>query len=524
MTDELNKVAQESAKGGFFLITGSLFSTVIGAIGSIIAARILGADLYGLYVLSLVTPQLIFLFTDLGINQGLTKFAASLRAKGQVVQVAKIVKYGMVTKAIIGFALFLVTFALADFLAVALHNRPELGIYIRIASFSILFQVILATSSSVYVGLDKTEYSALADNIQATSKAVITVALVLAGFSVFGTVVGVVLSYVIGGVISLIILISMLEKYTSQGNDNLTFTQSIKTLTTYGIPLYISALFSGFVLPYQNLILGLFTTNTVIGNYQAAVNFITLITFISVPITIILLPAFSKLDSSTGDKVRTFFLFANKYTTLLIVPIATLLMTFSNEIVYVIYGSTYDSAAHLLSVYCIIYLLVGLGYLTLSSMFNGLGETRTTFKISLITFLLLVPLSPFFASILGGVGVIMASIIANMCGTFYGMYVAKRNFKIRFDTKSILKIYIIAAISTSPAIALLQLSPLPKLVNVLAGGIVYLATYLTLTPLTRIIGKSELKTISQITHKIKPLSPVLKLLLKYEEKILNLQR
>ena len=60
MSDELTKVAEDSARGGFFLISGTAIATVIMAIASILIARFLGPELYGQYALILVIPQLLF--------------------------------------------------------------------------------------------------------------------------------------------------------------------------------------------------------------------------------------------------------------------------------------------------------------------------------------------------------------------------------------------------------------------------------------------------------------------------------
>ncbi|MEM2111559.1 MAG: oligosaccharide flippase family protein [Candidatus Bathyarchaeia archaeon] len=521
MTSDLAKVAEESAKGGFFLIVGSFFATIISAVASIIVTRLLGQELYGQYVLSLVVPQMLFLFTDFGISQGIVKFAASLRVKGETAQMAKIIQYGLLIRTIIGCAIFLVNFALADHFATIFHNRPEIGVYIRIASFSILFQVVYTTVASAYVGLDKTEYSAFTTNIQAISKAAIAIALVLAGFSIFGAVVSYVAGYLIGGSIGLALLLNIMRKHSSKDDISIGFAESLKTLVRYGMPLYIATLLVGFIPPYQNFVLGIFTTDAAIGNYKAAVNFITLITIVSIPIITTLLPAFSKLEKTTNEKVRTFFLFANKYTTMLIVPIVTIILAFSNEIVQIIYGPDFQTAGLFLAIYCLLYFLTGLGYLVLASMFNGLGETGTTLKINLIIFIILIFLSPMLAYFCGVVGVIIALITSNLIGTLFGVYIAKEKYQVKFATKSIIKIYIIAAISALPALLVLYLSQLHELATVILGGLLYLVIYLTLIPLTGIIDQNELQTVTRVAQKIKPFAPIFKPILKYEQWILN---
>ena len=196
MTDELVKVAEDSARGSFFLISGTALATAILAIASIVIGRVLGPELYGQYTLALVVPQLFFLFTDLGINQGIIRFTASLRAKGETNRVTEIIQHGLVLKASAGIAIFIMNYTFADFFASFFLQRPDLAFYIRIASTAILFQVIFITVISAFIGLDKTEYSALSRNIHAIAHSIISITLVLLGLSVAGAIVGYVASYV----------------------------------------------------------------------------------------------------------------------------------------------------------------------------------------------------------------------------------------------------------------------------------------------------------------------------------------
>jgi len=70
---KLNKVLEGTARGGLFLFLGMASSMAILAANSMIIGRLLGPYLYGQYTLSLFLPQLLFLFSGFGINQGLIK-------------------------------------------------------------------------------------------------------------------------------------------------------------------------------------------------------------------------------------------------------------------------------------------------------------------------------------------------------------------------------------------------------------------------------------------------------------------
>ena len=520
MSGELSKIAEDSARGGFFLIFGSIIAEIISAIASIIVVRFLGPELYGQYVLALVAPQILFLFADLGISQGLIKFSASLRTTGETEQIPHLIKCGMLFRALIGFIIFIVNFALADYFATIVLNRPDIGPYIRIASSSIIFQVIFATVTSAFVGLDKTEYNAFITNIHAVAKAIISVALVLFGLNVAGAVIGHVASYLIASIAGVSVLFFLMKKHfkTEENGD---FTHNLRTLMGYGMPLYASLLLTGFVLPYQNLVLGIFTSDVVVAYFKAVTNFVTLITVLSIPITTALLPAFSKLNMTSNGKTKDFFKLANKYTSMLIVPTAVVIMIFSNEIVRIIYGAEFQHASTFLSLYCPLYFLVGIGYLTLTSLFNGLGETRIVFKTTLINFSILLILTPLLTQVYGAPGLIIAFLMSNTIGTSYGAYIAKSKFKIEFATKPILKIYLVSIIAGIPAILLLQFSTMHELINVAVGGFSYLFTYATLIPLAEVVTFSEIEKATEIVQKIKLLKDVIKPLMKYQKTILG---
>ncbi|MGB9693948.1 MAG: oligosaccharide flippase family protein [Fervidobacterium sp.] len=522
MADEMLKIAEDSTRGGFFLVIGTALSTLIVAIASIIIARFLGPELYGQYTLALVTPQLLFLFTDLGINQGIIKYAADLRQKGEGSRIIKIIEYGMLLRAAAGIGIFILNYALSDMFASLILQRPDLAYYVKIASTSILFQVIFTTATSSFVGLDKTEYNALTANVQAISKAIISVALVLLGFSVSGAIVGHVVSYVIATIAGATLLIVMLrdlkrcdcQKIQNNSND-------LKILVSYGAPLYLSLLLTGLVPSYQSIILAFFTTDVEIGNFKAASNFIALMAVLTTPITTALLPAFSKLSLATSRKVKAFFKVANKYTTMIILPATFLIIILSGEIVQIVYGSTYQFAPVYLATYCLVYLLTGFGYLTLTSLFNGLGDTKTTLKISLITFIGITVLSPILTKNYSVQGSIVSLIIANMAGTLYSVHAGKRKLQIEFNTRSIIKVYLTSALSSIPTLILLQLAGMPNLLNIIIGGLLYLLTYVTLIPLTKTVTTSEIRKAANITQKIKPLWYITKLVFQYQQKIIR---
>lgn len=517
--DKLSKVTEDSARGGFFLFSGSTLALVIMAISAIVIGRLMGHALYGQYTLVLVLPSILLVFTDLGINAGITKFAASLHAEGKDESVARVVKHGIILMLLVGIVVFIVSMVFAKYLALII-NRPDFTFYIQVASISIVFQVLFNSSTSAFVGLDRTEYAAIVNNVQAAVKTILQIVLVLLGFGITGALIGFTGGFIIGSALAGAILFLKLTK-SSKNQDKESFGQTLNLLGRYGMPIYVSVLLAGLLPLYQRIVLSFFASDAAIGDYGAASNFIQLLSIIPGAITAALLPAFSKLDSSTAEKVSTFFRRANKYTCLLIVPTTALLILFSTQVVEIVYGSGWPLAPLFLIISSLPYFLVAIGYLGLTSLFNGLGKTRLTLRVALVNFILLIVLSPILAGLYGISGALFASLIAATVGTAYAAYIGKYQLKVQFDLKSVARIYADGGLSALPCLLLLYFSVLHGIALLLVGAILYLLIFITLMPLIKIVNQDELRALRRVTAKIPLLNLIAAPMLGYQERIIR---
>ena len=520
MTEDLVKITEDSARGSFFLVAGHIFALVVQAIAVFVVARLLGPDLYGMYALSLVVPTLLLVIIDFGIDQGIIRFSANLCVKGRNQQIARLIRHGLFFKIIIGIIIFGLCFIFSDYFATYILNRPDITVYIRLASTSIIFQVISTTASSAFIGLDRMEYSALVTGVQASVKAAISILLVILGFGVAGALVGSVASFLIAGLLSATLLyLKFYRPLNSNRDDNtqeeVNWEGSLKIMLSYGSPLYISALLLGIIPELQSIILALFTSNYDIGNFKASLNFVTLLSTLTVPIATSLFPAFSKLDKNS-EHLETFFKLSIKYVSLLVVPSAFLIIILSKEIIQIVYGASFASAPIYLSLYAMLYLLVGLGYQVQKSLFNGLGETKQTFKISLIQFAFFVFLAPLLTKAMGVTGLIASILTSSTSATIYGAYIAKSRYKAEFNYKSLIRVYLAALVSAAPAFLATKFLPFSTILKILTAGAVYLISYLTILPIARAITKPELKNIENVVKKIGPLRPIANIIIKYE--------
>jgi O-antigen/teichoic acid export membrane protein len=551
LPDDLSRVTEDSARSGFFLFSGSAVATIIMAVAAIIVGRLLGPDLYGQYNLVITVPALVLLFTDLGISTGITKFGASLHNEGNDSKAFNIIRYAFWFKFLIGILATVLSIAFAGYLALVI-NRPDYAFYVQIGSLAIVFQVVFGTVNSAFVGLDKSEYNALTTNVQAIAKTVLQILFVLLSFtipavlighigphtrtildfqnrihsSISGVLTGYVGGYTIAAIAGTFLLFHKLIR-PANANTNAktdqpaeTHTQVLNLLARYGMPLYLGTLLAGFIPLYQKVVLGFFSSNVNIGNFSASANFVSLLGIIPVSITTALLPAFSKLgESSAPDVVNAFFKRANKYTCLLIVPTATLLLLFADQVVGIVYGSAYSSAGLFLAFSVLVYFLAAIGSLSLTSLFNGLGQTRLTFKVALVNLIAVIIISPVFARPYGVVGVVLANLIGGIASSLYAAYTGMHKLKVHFETGPTAKIYLAGLLASLMPLVLLHFLWNHFLEVFIIGALLYLIIYMTLTPLLDIIDERELAALERMTTKIRGLNTPAKPILKYMRKI-----
>ncbi|MCL2172291.1 MAG: oligosaccharide flippase family protein [Candidatus Bathyarchaeota archaeon] len=523
MSNNLSNVAEESARGSLFLFSGATIASIILAISTILMGRLLGPELYGQYNLVLVIPSLLVLITDLGMNTGVTKFVASLRAEGKNERVPAIIKYSLLFRIGIGIIISIISIVFASYFALII-NRPDFTFYIQLSSLSVVFQVIFTNTNSAFIGLDKSEYNALNSTIRAVLTTILQVALVVFSFNVTGALIGYVGGFAVSAIVGSILLsYKLLKPKTSSTSQTIPESghNVLTLLARYSMPVYVSVLLVGFFPLYQQLVLAFFSTDIAIGNFRAAYNFVTLLATLSTALTTAFLPAFAKLETATPNVINTFFNKVNKYTCLLIVPITFTAIIFSTPIVKLLYGSTYTTAALFLALSCSIYLLEIIGSLTLRSVFNGLGKTRLTMNMTIINCLLLLVLTPALAVFYDVIGAIVAFVISTLAASIYAAVIAHKQLQLKFNFQINLRIYLISLLSALPPLTLLLFTPLNFILVLIFGGTLYILVFITLMPLFKIVNKPEINALSKIADKIPLINLIAKPLFSYQHKLLQ---
>jgi len=518
-------MARVSAKGGFHLFWGLAVSTVISALGVIAVARLLSPSEYGVYTIALTAPNLIMIFRDWGVNTAMIRYTVQYNSENKLANVKSILVAGALFEIVLGLSLSTLSLLMSGLLATSIFQRPDIKPLIQIASFTILGGALVTAAQSTLIGIEKMGLNSFTMILQSCLKAFLMPLLIILGLGTFGATLGTTIAIMIAGLISLLILLSLYKKLQKSNGDRLKIVENIKTMFNYGLPLSISAIISGFLTQFYNFLIAIYATDLMIGNYSVATNFAVLITFFATPISTMLLPAFSKLDSQKEkETLRNVFQFSVKYAALLVVPVTTAIIALSQPTIFTLFGEKYSYAPLFLALIAISYIYSAFGSLSLGNLINSQGKTKVNLNLTLISSAIGLPLSLLLIPRFGIIGLIIITLTAGIPSLILSLHWVKTHFGATVDWISSAKILLASA--TAAAITHTSLSQLSfsSWIKLIVGGTIFLFTFLTITLSTRTLDRSDLNNLREMLSELGPLSHLSNFLLDIIEKLITIFR
>jgi O-antigen/teichoic acid export membrane protein len=519
MVNNVDSLAESSARGSFILLIGNSFSLVVDAVGVILVARMLSPSDYGLYGVTAVLPSFFMLFSSLGINAALVRFIAQYKSQNKEQETISITLTGVSFKFGLGCLLSLILFLSADILSATVLRRPEVGSLVRLASIQILFQSMMGTLNSIFSGYQRMEYRAAISIIQSVVKGVGMPLLIYFGYGLVGAIIGQIMGYIASSIAGYLILLSLIRKSDKQ---LVSFKQNLVTLLNFGLPLFFGNIIMGFARQFRGFLLSWYVSAELIGNYGIASWFNTLISVFSTSISANLLPTFSKINLQENPKqAEDVFKGSIRYSSMVLLPFTFLLIILSNPIVSFLFGNKYPQAPLFIILLLLHLLFVGLGSLSIPSFLNSQGDTKTTMRINMISSGLSIILSIIFINQWSVVGLLLALSISALIRTLLGIFTIKKLYDISLNLRHALKTTLSCIISAGFVYFTIMNFSLFPIVNIVLSTILFIITYLLLAPILGAIQIWDISVIDNMLKTIKLLYPFTKYILKYIERTIN---
>ena len=437
---EQQGLAKSFVKSGLWNFLTSIIIRLGALIFTIIIARMLQPELFGLYSLALSVMFILITFADLGINATMMRYVSDALGKGNKKKATSYFSYLLRIKFFLTLAFSVVLLIASYPLANYVFNKPDLFMPLIFCSFYMLFLSFVGFYESTFYTVQKVKFVTLKEAIYQILKILLTI---LGVYLIANKVVGAMVGLIISTIFTLALLVFLTHKtqgYLFEKSSKIADEEKRK-LHKFLFYLTLSSITAVFFLYIDIVMLGAFVKSEFIGYYRAAFGIMGAIAGL-ISITNILLPVFVQLE---GERLERAFNKVLKYSAILAFPTAFGLALVSKPFINIIYGASYLQAS--IPLYLISFLIIET---TFSSMFYWLFTAKELPKITtkilayaavmnIVLNLILISYFVKFGDIYAVIGAAIATIISRYFNLISLLIQAKKKLKIGIKLSNITK-------------------------------------------------------------------------------------
>lgn len=396
-----------AAKGSGILFGGKLFVYGSRFVISIFLARVLAAEQYGLYNLSLTAIELAAMLASLGLATGLVRYVPIFASRKDEAGLWGAIQIGLGYSTLLSLVTAISLFALADPISVYLFEEPRLAPILRLASLIVPFFTLSDMTAAATRGFKNVKYTVIAQNLAqpAIRFALLVVLFIIVGLNARWAVLA-------SGVTEMVtagILLYFLNKQFSLKRSIQSARRETREILQFSLPVYGSNLVAKFGASLKTVLLGAYGTVANVGVFALANQLSLLSDMFHSSIGTIAQPIIAELHSK-GDKqeLNRFYQLMTKWSVTINLPLFLILFLFAGPIL-ALFGKSFASGETVLR------MLAWVGFLDIATGIGGImidmtGYTRLKFVNTISTLVVSIGLSAWLIPVWGLMGAAVASL------------------------------------------------------------------------------------------------------------------
>jgi len=513
-------LAKIAVRGAFHLFTGKIVSRIIGGLGGLILIRLLIPEEYGLITVITIFPEILMLFTDLGIGSAVTKYVAEYKAKGKTSEVKLFVYSGIMFNLVLGAVLTILCFIFSEFFASSILKKAFLSPLIQVYSITIVAITFFSLAKSVFLGMDATKLYVILLIVYEFLMKALPISLLIVGTGLFGVVLGMALASTISGALGISIVILLMIRLGGTKNKISDVLSFLRIMISYGAPLWISNLMVTGLARFYNFLIAAYCLPSDIGLYSAAYKLSAIANYITFPVSTVLFPMFSKISPTQKKSLKKLFDSSVKYSSFLILPMVALLMILARPLVTLFLGTGYEGAWIYLTLLALNQLFYGRGGTHLRRLLIAQGENVFIMKLDALNSVIGVILSLILIPVYGIMGLILAYLVRGWPSYLILLNTAYKKFHVKPPFQHILRYYA-SVFAMFVTILLMNVVYMDDLTKLVLGSVVGLATYLIAAIFFGAIKEEDVSVLRAIFKSQPIIGKIADKFLVLIEKILN---
>lgn len=439
MEKENKSLGQKVFRDILWSSSASIITRIGGLIFTIILARFLLPEGFGLYSLATSIALVFLTFADLGINQTMMRFVSSEIEKKEK-KAAAYFRYALKLKVILSLIISIILLAIAYPLSFYIFKKPEIFILLIILSFYVFILALESFFESLFYTRSKIKYITIKEIILQLSRILIAA---LVFFFVVKTyhLLGVIITLLLTAAVVFIFMLYYSKKIFSFILEKPEIEIDKKRVIRFISYLSLGSLLGVLLGSIDVIMLGIFVSSKYIGYYRSAFMLVSgiagLFSFLNV-----FLPVLTKIKRKN---LQTAFGKIMKYSLILSIPSAIGIAFLSSYVLRTIYGYEYLAAS--LSLYILTPLIVLFIFVSnLSILFSAREKprqfTKLTLFITILNLIFVYSAITFFlrySESAAIAGVALATLASWIVYSIGATILAKKKLKISIDTKTIIK-------------------------------------------------------------------------------------
>jgi O-antigen/teichoic acid export membrane protein len=338
--DPPDKNIYKLAEGAGLGLAGKVVGRFLNLVGDVVAARMLGPAVFGLYSIGWTLFRLTEIMAPLGLDRAvlrfIPRFAGSDTASLKEV-VFKSIRFSVLVGVILGIAVY----SASGWLANSVFEKPELTFILRFFAFGFPVSALLPVVGAIIRSGHTVKYSVLVQDI---GQPLLALGFIGGFYLLGGRLVGVlaadVISYTLAAGWGLLFVRRLYPALFDHGPISRRMTGA---LLKYSVPVAVGGMFSALIYWIDRLFVGYYRTGVETGVYQAASQVSLIFAVVLSGMSTILAPQFSRLHHA-GDTVglSQAYRIGNKWSLYIGLPLIAVVMIAPQRVLTVLYGSEYS--------------------------------------------------------------------------------------------------------------------------------------------------------------------------------------
>lgn len=493
MAKEKEALGRRAARTLSAMLLANVSGLILGIATIFAVARLLGPGNYGAYTIAVSYYLLIDAALYFGIGQYFNKRLSELEHDGKKEKLLSALSSGLILALAFSIALTLIGIGAAAYVAQIYAPLGVSFLTLAIASFVMFFSILFGACNSALIGFGEVRLAALTSIVENAIQLAACVILVLLGFGFNGAVAGIVIGYLAGFAVSLSALMAVGGKHVRLG---FVFDKKeIRYAFKFCTPIALSNAVNNGANVFSTLLLGVFVTASLLGNFGLAFRGINIISVVAGTAPVAAIPVLSIALSrrSKKKKLEEAYNKSVLYSLLITLPIMVFTAAFAKPLIYLLATSRYSAAPLYLSLMSIGMMIYAPGIFASNLLIAG-GQTRKLLKYTGIATLLQLVFLLILVPSYGALGAIAAAFfIGNGVITYLLVKGTAKHFKIKTDYSKMLKIFVSCA-ALALAFGLVYFIP-GNALQLLCGAAVLFILYPIFAVLFRAVDKEDVKEL-----------------------------